>query len=557
MTLEKIKNRIIPFLVFSAIAAGIVLRINHFRVKSLEYDEVWTVRHYLHNSFFSVFTDLSTPNNHPLNTIFIQLCARLSENIHDIRIPALCLGIATLLAGICFAWKLTGKYTAVLMTATVLSFHAYLVCFSQTARGHALQTFFVLISAAAFFQLMRGKHLIRNGILFLFAAICSCLTISSGLLFICALCGAGFAVMLPGFLSGKRKKQRILSCLFPGLFFLFAILWYGWNYKEIAAGQRFGISVGNPLSFLNFLIKSITDLNLLLFLVILIAGTVFLKTAYRKIAWSAILFTAFVFLSALITKAGPIRVYQPVVPIIVLAASGILEQLCRKKKQKSYLPAIIISILCIAVFPEKYSKITPPDWHSLESEIIKSIPSNIFVNFTPNDSYAIVNNHTKAKEDFVKRLSTIPVKGFLQVNSPGSADVYNAKTGEPVSLRLSEYVQKQFLSEKGILLDLYELVPLTEAADVKGKPLFLTIIPMKQKEYDICFGILNSKGGNWYLCNLFLNHKFYAPDGKEVKTAAFLTPEAVMDANLYLKLTHFSKGTFRFYTFREQHSVQK
>ena len=56
----------------AVVAAGCLFRVLEFDTRSLEYDEIWTMTHYFKCSFSEIFTELETPNNHPLHTFIAQ-----------------------------------------------------------------------------------------------------------------------------------------------------------------------------------------------------------------------------------------------------------------------------------------------------------------------------------------------------------------------------------------------------------------------------------------------------------------------------------------------------
>ena len=547
------KDKIMFLLLSLVIAAGVYLRAAGLP-HSFEYDEIWTLRHYLSLPFSAVFTELETPNNHPLHTLFLQWSMTFfHDGVADVKYPAFVFGLATLFAGVWFTWKFTKRKSSVLLTASILSFHAYLIYYSHTARGYSLQTFFVLLTAVSLFQIARQKQLKWYVPVFLLSGICSCLSITSGLIFVCALCGSFLITLLFGTNNREDRKKIFLTFLPPAAgFVLFALLWYGANYSRIAAGQSFGSNVLNPLDFLKFCWDVSYGLLLIPLLLIHLAGIFFLSGQRRRFAAANLIFAGLVFLSATVTKAGPVRVYLPMVPVLTFGASLVLTALCRSWKRELLFPAAaFLSICYLGCCSHMLNKVVPPDWFLLSDEIIKEIPANIYVNYSSHDSFTAVHSHTAVKEDFIKRLSTVQMQGFLQTNSKGTVDFYSIKQQSPVSFQFPDPVVKQFTSQEGVRMDLYELEPLTEGSITKDQPVFLTVLPVRISQYQAFYPLLLQLGGEWHLSNLFLNHKRYAEDGEEIKAAAMFNPSANQEASVYLKLTEYSKGLFRFYTFRK------
>ena len=65
-------KKIFNLILFVVVVFGILLRQTGINVRSLEYDEIWTMTHYLDCGFFEIFSSLETPNNHPLHTLFAK-----------------------------------------------------------------------------------------------------------------------------------------------------------------------------------------------------------------------------------------------------------------------------------------------------------------------------------------------------------------------------------------------------------------------------------------------------------------------------------------------------
>ena len=75
------------FLLYAAmIVIAVILRIAAFS-PGLEYDEIWTIRHYSARSIFVILNDLATPNNHPLNSLAVRGMLFFSYSPESIRLP--------------------------------------------------------------------------------------------------------------------------------------------------------------------------------------------------------------------------------------------------------------------------------------------------------------------------------------------------------------------------------------------------------------------------------------------------------------------------------------
>ena len=127
--------------VFLMLIAGRVLNILN---NAPEYDELWTVQHYLDLPTAEVFSDVATPNNHVLNTLGIKLFSGFIPNRNlAMRMTSL-LGFS----GLCIVLILavtrflkTDAARGIVLAAVLLD--GMILHYAETARGYSLQTFFV------------------------------------------------------------------------------------------------------------------------------------------------------------------------------------------------------------------------------------------------------------------------------------------------------------------------------------------------------------------------------------------------------------------------------
>ena len=551
MDTENFDKKILPLLIIGTLIAGLILRFENLMFRSLEYDEVWTINNYLKTPFLSIFSDLSTPNNHPLNTLFIQWSTRaFGIEFLAIRLPVFLFGIATLALTTFFTWHVTKRKDATLLATSCIAFNGYLIHYAQTARGYSIQSFFVLLTAVSLYFLAQNKKPILSAVLFVFAAICSCLTITSGLVFVCALCGAFVVVRLrkEKFLTlCKENKIFIIAAV---IFCLFAGLWYGMNFKAISAGQTFGTSVVHPWAFLKFVYEMVVKLVLFPFVIIHVI-VLFLKGhPLKKISVFALAFMGLVFLSALATKAGFDRVYLPVYTIAAITSAMVIPGIFTHfKKEKFTIPALILlSILLILPINLTRKSQAKPDYIPLMQEIVRDVGPECFVNFAVHDTYPLLYNYPDSANDYLKRLSNPPgMKGFLQVNCPEGISVYDVKSGNQTTLKPPSAPIQKLNAADGTQMDLYALKPLTLNDDPKGKMLLVTMTP-HPKEMFLYFFQQMSASEPWHMANLFLTSRLYTPDRKtELKSGAFLCPAATHEAKYYLAITQMTGINWRFY----------
>ena len=80
------------------IALGAVLRIERLG-NALDYDEIWTLEDFATGTIREIFTRLSLPNNHPLNSLSVKWISSLSREGFALRLPAFAAGILPVIRG--------------------------------------------------------------------------------------------------------------------------------------------------------------------------------------------------------------------------------------------------------------------------------------------------------------------------------------------------------------------------------------------------------------------------------------------------------------------------
>ena len=79
---------------------------------NLTYDECWSVINFSGLGLWQIFTDLSLPNNHPLNTLFLHLTVPFSGNVLLLRSFSLICGafIPVLCGELAFRWSKNNRF---------------------------------------------------------------------------------------------------------------------------------------------------------------------------------------------------------------------------------------------------------------------------------------------------------------------------------------------------------------------------------------------------------------------------------------------------------------
>ena len=83
------RNHAIMLLIFCFVAL-IGLRLMNIQSQSPEYDEIWTVQHYVNVPVGRILSDVATPNNHVLNSLGIKFFSSfVPHTVLAMRLPAL------------------------------------------------------------------------------------------------------------------------------------------------------------------------------------------------------------------------------------------------------------------------------------------------------------------------------------------------------------------------------------------------------------------------------------------------------------------------------------
>lgn len=550
-SIEKQKKAILIFSVI-AMAIGFLLRIANIGNISLEYDEIWTFSHYVSEECLKIFTDLATPNNHPLHSMLAKISVGIFGNeLWALRLPALLAGCGLIPLLWYTAHKLKPSPEAGVIAIVWGAFHGYSLYYSQAARGYSLQMFFVLATFLGMWLLYKNPQSKKTTLLLVCSAICCCLTITSGLIYVCALAGAFTLCFLLQKEENKVLLLRKKYILFPvaGLcFLLFAALWYGLNFKTIQQGQQFGTTLNSFLVFCKFVHHTFKDIFLYPLLAITIAGTC-IKNQYRRFAVFALLFIGLILLSAFATKAGPPRVYLGLYPILTVTAaltlSALIDEYCKKPQIR-----IILYLLCILppalTYQKEWNRVIPPDWGTISSQLRKEIPSDILIAYTPPDTFPVRFNDQNAVKDYQLRIQQDNISGILSVNS-SELTGYNKSTEqtECIGAKLLTPVQKQ-ISGSTVPVYFFPLEPVTENSKTYRQPLLLVIWNVPKNEFKTIFNAsVNKKDANWILLNLWF------VEYKDVINHVYGLDDAQYDAEHYLDITRRSGGLFRFYLFKK------
>lgn len=519
------------------IALGAVLRIERLG-NALDYDEIWTLEDFATGTIREIFTRLSLPNNHPLNSLSVKWISSLSREGFALRLPAFAAGILTIpLAGMLSLMLFRRRSTA-LWTMLFAALSAPLALYSQLARGYSFQVFFCTLfwtGLAATGRFRPGRlRWLPEAALFLGGA-GAILTLPTSILFL----GAGVLPALPALRRGPRSVWVVL-----GVGAVLSLFWYGWNFEQFQEARRWG----NALSGVGELFPWGGDVLWQLAGPLLILAAVAVFRCGRFARWIAVA-ALLPLLAAAATHAGPARAYLPLtIPIILLAGAG-ADWLCGRFRGRLWsrlLPAVPLLLagygFCRSTLPE------PPDWYGIFQES-SAFPPEVLILYPATDCLPLMwNNRPASTDDFLERLTYAGNSPRLvllsfenKLNGLGADD-----SEQSVELPPDESRRIQLRSFAGYRYQLEEI----NKVPPPGSAVLAVVSPLPERELQTVARDIADSGDGWLRINSRLNRPIRFPDGTlrtalllgaRIATGSLFDPAAIRNAH---------PGRIRFYRMR-------
>ena len=119
MQKDQEKSKILRLIFLGGFIAPILLMPSNF-----VYDELWTIQNFLPLGIGQILTDLSLPNNHPLNTLMMKIVSSFSELPLILRLPSLICGamIPVFCGELAWRWSRSNRRTALISAALLAMF---------------------------------------------------------------------------------------------------------------------------------------------------------------------------------------------------------------------------------------------------------------------------------------------------------------------------------------------------------------------------------------------------------------------------------------------------
>lgn len=390
-----------PKLLLLLLLFAAALRITHL-FSALDYDEIWTMSYFSSKGLKAIFTELSLPNNQPLNSLCVKLALGAELPLWGIRLHSLAAGILAVFLMIPIGLKIGGSRRAGFWSAFFLCCSAPAALYSQQARGYELQLFFLLLytwgllySSSRKFQFLAPAAAAAGGV-------CAILTLPTSVIYLGCIT-AGFFVLRP-----RLPGKALCAVLLGGI--LFSALWYGINFSQFRTGQQWGEVISSHKGFFTFAFKTLDSLIPLSWCPFLIGGICFLSRRKGAVLAGGILL---VLLTALVTRSGPPRVYMPLAAAAALLCGAGMDQLLLKLKKFKGAVAAAAVLCAVGGFYFNQTAWAVPDWYALYARGKSRSPDTLVVYSGTNGFPVMWNNQPDSLEENAARLRYSGLKKLL------------------------------------------------------------------------------------------------------------------------------------------------
>lgn len=304
---------------------------------NLVYDEFWTLLNFVPLGIGQILTDLSLPNNHPLNTLLMKLLLPLSDSAVILRLPSLIAGgfIPVLCGMLAWKWSKSNHLTALVSAAVLAMLSMPLVFFSGLARGYALQQSSLLLCIWGLSLV--GEDPKKAAWVSVTGALGTIFSVPNGALFVFT-AGVGFLV-----LADKKSRMSKEMWLGAGVIALAAGVFYGINFSALRSAQVWGVEIRDFAGFREFFCK--TMLALAVVPSALATIPCWINPPRKRLIVIGLLFLPVVL--AVFTNGGPERCYLYFSAALAVAGGIGLGELSEFLPEKRRIPAALVLSLIL------------------------------------------------------------------------------------------------------------------------------------------------------------------------------------------------------------------
>ena len=358
--------------------------------RSLQYDELWSWQFFAPLNIRQILFDLSLPNNHPVNTLFIKTISAITDDLFAIRIFSLICSMA-MIPAVYFAvsvWsddRKTGIFSALFCV-----FSAPFIVYSTLARGYMPQAFFFALTAAGmacFSEKYIAKHSITGAVLVLAGGIGTIISVPTGIVF---LAGLAAACLIRCRKMPPRPLIAVLGC---GA--IIAAAYYLAVYKDLTTATKWSIATPPLIQAANILAKTAAG-------AVLASITAAIISPWKTLPLFVI--PAIVLLSGVFTGFGPERTYIIFAGVFAVTAA---ITAARFADRKNWLLSGAVVLLFAAGQIYNVKNYILPDWKSAD---VPTYNTTTICVYPANSGYPILWNHG---EEFLNKYHANVGKSYL------------------------------------------------------------------------------------------------------------------------------------------------
>ena len=369
--------------------------------RGFEYDELWTLFNFAGaDSLLPIFRQLSIPNNHPLHSLLVQLVVnRTGVTELWVRLPSLLAGICLLALVPVGAWFVTRDRTVTALTATWCALNAPLLHFSQTARGYTLQTTLLVCFALLVYRprvIPRQAWLALSGAVLAGLAAFAVLPTSVMYLLAIACCDLGDRIWrwrhIDVIKRGSFFRDHTPALAAHGLLLAFVGGWLWLLAPQLAEARSiFGQSINSLGAGLHFVWNVVGTLWTWPVAFLALVGLLF--SSKRGLAAGLAVVLIFPLAAVVVTRAGPARVYLPLVPFGIFAAALGTTRLLKLADswvalRWRSLVTVFVMLMPILWLPEMLRQWSPVDWSQVVPKL-RTVPLDTYVSYPATAGYVI------------------------------------------------------------------------------------------------------------------------------------------------------------------------
>ena len=515
-------QRALPLLILGVLLPALLLRLRDLPVRSLEYDEIWTLEHYVRAaSARAVLTDVATPNNHTLHSLAVRWTTQaFGVSFLTLRLPACLAGLGLLVTVTALAWVLFADRWLALLALALCAFHGGVVYYSQCARGYSLQL--LLIAGFALIQILLEQRRLAESVAapaLALIALAAVVLLPTSLFYLVPL------ALCHGFWLWQQQPRRSLAALRRlcrrragtvagyAVALLLVTAWLLWMMPQLQAAQAaFGVRITGAVPWLRFCAR--TMIRLCPWPLLVLAAAAVIRPGSRALAAAAALGVFFPLAASAVVGSGPTRVYLPVLlfvwPAALAGVAGIAERLSPWLSRRFAAVAMSVSVMAVLGVraPAAVAAWTPPDWPAIYDAVEAMCGSDTVVAYPAGASLVIAFHRApRAWQQHGERAWQGDAR-LVQVGFGNALSAVKPTSGAEVTLPFSEPdATASFPDVLGVPLGVYALRPLGGVVPAGEPATYLCVLratsPSVRVELRAAIG-LGRPGADWLLMNPFL-----------------------------------------------------